>query len=188
MTSTPTPILAAVYRGDRATAERLIADGTVPTLCEAAALGDAGRVRALARVEPASLAARSPDGWPALHLAAHFGHGDAVDALVDARADVRARSDNHEANTALHAGLAGRADLRIVSRLLASGADVNARAAGGYTPLHIAAFRDDVTLINALLAHGAAADARSDDGKTALTIAEEQGHAQAARRLRGELP
>jgi ankyrin repeat protein len=188
MRTTPTPILAAVYRGDRAAAERLVADGATPTLCEAAALGDAARVRALARAEPASLGVRSPDGWPALHLAAHFGHGDAVDMLVDARADVRARSDNHEANTALHAGLAGRADLRIVSRLLAGGADVNARAAGGYTPLHIAAFRDDVPLINALLAQGAAAEARTDDGKTALTIAEEQGHAHVARRLRGELP
>jgi len=184
----PTPILAAVYRGDSATARQLIADGTAPTLCEAAALGDAARVRALARAEPASLGLRSPDGWSALHLAAHFGHGDAIDALLEARADVRTRSDNHEANTALHAGLAGRADLRIVSRLLASGADVNARDAGGHTPLHLAAFRDDVTLINALLAHGAAADARTHDGKTALTIAEERGHALIARRLRGELP
>ena len=188
MTATPTPILAAVYRGDRAAAERLVAEGATPTLCEAAALGDAARVRALARAGPASLAVRSPDGWPALHLAAHFGHGDAVDALLDARADVRARSDNHEANTALHAGLAGRADLRIVSRLLAGGADVSARAAGGYTPLHIAAFRDDVPVVNALLAHGAAAEARTEDGKTALSIAEEQGHAHVARRLRGELP
>ncbi len=186
--TTPTPILAAVYRGDRAAAERLLAAGTAPTLCEAAALGDAARVRGLARAEPAALARRSPDGWPALHLAAHFGHGDAVDALVEARADVRARSDNDEANTALHAGLAGRGDLRIVSRLLTAGADVNARAAGGYTPLHIAAFRDDLPIVNTLLAHGAAADARADDGRTALTIAEERGHAHVARRLRGELP
>ena len=145
-------------------------------------------MRALARAEPAALAGRSPDGWPALHLAAHFGHGDAVDALVDARADVRARSDNHLANTALHAALAGRGGLRIVSRLLASGADVNARAAGGYTPLHIAAFRDDLAIINTLLAYGARADARADDSRTALTIAEERGHAHVARRLRGELP
>lgn len=188
MSTSPTPILAAVYRGDRAAAAELLAAGAAPTLCEAAALGDAARVRALARAEPAALRDRSPDGWPALHLAAHFGHGDAVDALIEARVDVRARSDNGEANTALHAGLAGRADLRIVSRLLAGGADVNAGAAGGYTPLHIAAFRDDVTLINTLLAHGALADTRTDDGKTALTIAEEQGHAQVARRLRGELP
>jgi uncharacterized protein len=187
MTTAPTPILAAVYRGDRAAAEQLAA-ATTPTLCEAAALGDAARVRALARATPAALTARSPDGWPALHLAAHFGHGDAVDALLDARADVRARSVNHEANTALHAALAGRGDLRIVSRLLAAGADVNARAAGGYTPLHIAAFRDDVVIVNALLAHGAAAEVRTDDGTTALAIAEKEGHAHVARRLRGELP
>jgi uncharacterized protein len=188
VSTTPTPILAAVYRDDPAAAAELVAAGTAPTLYEAAALGDATPVRALARAEPAALGHRSPDGWPALHLAAHFGQGDAVDALIEAGADVRARSDNGEANTALHAGLAGRADLRIVSRLLAGGADVNARAAGGYTPLHIAAFRDDVTLINILLAHGALADAPADDGKTALTIAVQQGHAHVARRLRGELP
>ena len=134
------------------------------TLCEAAALGDAPRVRALARAEPAALARRSPDGWPALHLAAHFG------------------------NTALHAALAGHGGLRVVSRLLAAGADVNARAAGGYTPLHIAAFGGDVALINALLALGADADARADDGRTALAIAEANGHTLAARRLRGEMP
>ena len=65
---------------------------------------------------------------------------------------------------------------------------MNARGGGGYTPLHIAAFEGDAALINTLLAHGAAADARADDGKTALAIAEERGHAQAARRLRGEMP
>jgi ankyrin repeat protein len=65
----------------------------------AAALGDAGRVRALAAAEPAAVAVPSPDGWPPLHLAAHFGHGDAVDALLQARADVRAYSGNEERNT-----------------------------------------------------------------------------------------
>jgi uncharacterized protein len=184
----PSPLLAAVYRGDRAEIERLLADGPAPTLCEAAAMGDAARVRALARAEPAALARRSPDGWPPLHLAAYFGHGDAVDALLEARADVRAFSDNDEANTALHAALAGRRDHRVVSRLLTSGADVNARAGGGYTPLHIAAFHDDVVVVNALLAHGADAEARSDEGKTPLAIAEEKAQRQVARRLRGELP
>jgi len=182
------PVLAAVYRGDRAAVDRLLADGATLTLCEAAALGDASRVRALARAEPTALGGRSPDGWPALHLAAHFGHGDAVDALLEARADVRAYSDNHEANTALHAALAGRGGVRIVSRLLAAGADVNARAGGGYTPLHIAAFEGDAALLNTLLAHGAEAETRADDGRTALAIAEERGHTLAARRLRGEMP
>lgn len=188
MAGAPSPVLAAVYRGDRAAVGRLVAAGAPLTLCEAAALGDASRVRALARAEPAAVGRPSPDGWPALHLAAHFGHGDAVDALLEARVDVRAYSENHECNTALHAALAGRGDLRIVSRLLASGADVNARAGGGYTPLHIAAFGGDVVMVDALLAHGAAPDARADDGRTALAVAQEQGHTQAARRLRGEMP
>ena len=182
------PVLAAVYRGDRAAVDRLVADGATLTLCEAAALGDASRVRGLARAEPAAVGHRSPDGWPALHLAAHFGHGDAVDALLEARADVRAYSDNREANTALHAARAGRGGLRIVSRLLAAGADVNARAGGGYTPLHIAAFEGDGALLNTLLAHAAAAETRAEDGRTALAIAEERGHTLAARRLRGEMP
>ena len=87
-------------------------------------------MREIARAEPASLAGRSPDGWPALHLAAHFGHGDAVDALLAVGADVRALSDNHEANTALHASLAGRKSVRVVSALLARGADVTRAPAG----------------------------------------------------------
>jgi ankyrin repeat protein len=65
---------------------------------------------------------------------------------------------------------------------------VNARAAGGYTPLHIAAFHDDVAVVNALLAHGAAPDARDEAGRTPLAIAEAQGQALVARRLRGEMP
>jgi ankyrin repeat protein len=182
------PVLAAVYRGDRAAVDRLMAEGAMLTLCEAAALGDAARVRALARAEPRAVGRLSPDGWPALHLAAHFGHGEAVDALLEARADVRVYSENHEGNTALHAALAGRGGLRIVSRLLAAGADVNARAAGGYTPLHIATFGGDTEILNTLLAHGAAADARAEDGRTALAIAEAMGHTPAARRLRGEMP
>jgi ankyrin repeat protein len=186
--ASPTPILAAVYQGKSDELATLLAAQPTLTLFEAAALGDAARVREIARAEPASLRGQSPDGWPALHLAAHFGHGDAVDALLAAGADVRALSDNHEANTALHASLAGRKSVRIVSALLARSADVNACAGGGYTPLHIASFEGDVTLINTLLAHGAAAEARADDGKTALAIAEEKGHAQAARRLRGEMP
>ena len=133
-----------MYKDDRAALEQLLGSGTTPTLYEAAALGDAVRVRGQARAEPTALGIRSPDGWPPLHLAAYFGHGDAVDALIEAGADVAGRSDNHEGNTALHAALAGRRAMRIISRLLTSGAEVNARAAGGFTPLHIAAFHDDV--------------------------------------------
>jgi ankyrin repeat protein len=89
---------------------------------------------------------------------------------------------------ALHAALAGSATARIVSRLLASGADVNARAAGGHTALHEAAFRGNLELAQLLLAHGADATARNDEGQTPLDIAQAGGHGALARRLRGEWP
>jgi ankyrin repeat protein len=185
---TPTPILAAVYRDRADDLAALLARRPKLTVCEAAAVGDPARLRDALGTDPAGVAGRSPDGWPALHLAAHFGRGEAVDALLAARADVRARSDNAQANTALHAALAGRADLRIVAALLRRGAEPGARAAGGYTPLHVAAFGGNLALINVLLAHGADVEARTDDGKTALAIAEERGHTYVARRLRGEMP
>ncbi|HTO14076.1 MAG TPA: ankyrin repeat domain-containing protein [Candidatus Binatia bacterium] len=188
MSHAPTPILTAVYRGKPEEIATALGGRPAPTVFEAAALGDTARVRALAAADAGAVARRSPDGWPPLHLAAHFGHGDAVDALLEARADVHARSTNAEGNTALHAALAGRASARILSRLLARGADVNARAAGGHTALHEAAFRGHLELAQILLAHGADAAARNDDGQTPLDIAEAKGHAALARRLRGELP
>jgi ankyrin repeat protein len=184
----PTPILTAVYRGKPDEIVAALAGRPAPTIFEAAALGDAARIRALAAADATAVGRRSPDGWPPLHLAAHFGHGDAVEALLDARADIGARSTNSEGNMALHAALAGRADARIISRLLARGADVNARAAGGHTALHEAAFRGNLGLAELLLAHGADATARNDDGQTPLDIAHVRGHTAVARRLRGELP
>jgi ankyrin repeat protein len=184
----PTPVLDAVYRRDAAALTRLLEGGPRLTLFEAAAVGDAAAVKRLAAERPAAVSERSPDGWPPLHLAAHFGRGDAVDALLEAKADANARSTNSEGNTALHAALAGRADVRIVSRLLARGADVNARASGGHTALHEAAFRGHQALAELLLAHGADAAARNDDGQSPLDLAQAHGHAALARRLRGELP
>ena len=95
-------------------------------------------------------------GRPPLHLAAHFGCGDAVDALLAAKADVRARAENSHGNTALHAAIAGAAGARVVAALLRHGADVNAEDAGGHRPLHLAAFEGDAETVQTLLAHGAA--------------------------------
>ena len=186
--SEPTPLLLAIYRGKPDEITAALDGRPAPTMFEAAALGDAKRVRELAAARPAAVDVRSPDGWPPLHLAAHFGHGDAVDALLELRADVHARSSNGEANQALHAAIAGRVTARIVSRLLARGADVNARASGDHTALHEAAFRGNLEIAQLLLAHGADATIRNQDGHTALDVAEAKGHAMLARRLRGELP
>jgi len=188
MSGTPTPILTAVYRGRTEELATLLAGDPVLTLFEAAAVGDVAAIGAALAREPAALRGRSPDGWPALHLAAYFGRAEAVEALLAAGADVTLLSDNDERNTALHAALAGRRVPRIVLALLGRGAGVDTRAGGGYTPLHIEAFHGDVAFIQMLLAHGADATARADDGRTALAIAEVKGFVAAARRLRGEMP
>ena len=132
----PTPILDTVYRGDAAGLARVLAAGGRLALFEAAAVGDAAVVRQRAAENPAAVGVRSPDGWPPLHLAAHFGRGDAVDAL--------------------QAAIAGAAGARVVAALLRHGADVNAEDAGGHRPLHLAAFEGDAETVQTLLAHGAA--------------------------------
>jgi ankyrin repeat protein len=182
------PVLTAVYHRADDIVGVLLAHRPPLTAFEAAALGDVARLREALAADPGLVGARSHDGWTLLHLAAFFGRGDAVDALLRAGADPGALSENHEGNTALHAALAGTADMRIVTALLARGADVDRRAAGGFTPLHLAAFRGDTGMLEALLARGADAGARTDDGRTALGIAEAQGHRLVARRLRGETP
>ena len=184
----PSKILEAVYRGRREELAALLAAGPALTIFEAAALGDAARIRALLRQTAALAGERSDDGWTALHLAAHFGHADAVDALLAAGADVHAWSENSLRNQPLHAAMAGRGDFRILTALLSKGADVNAVEHGGYRPLHLAAARPEPALVETLLARGADAAALTDDGKTALAIAEGRGDPKVARRLRGEMP
>ena len=181
-------ILAALYEGNTDALAALLAARPELDVFEAAAVGDSLRIRELVRHHPSLLQAVSGDGWTALHLAAYFGQGDAVERLLTAGADPRVPSRNRLANTALHAALAGRGNVRIVAALLARGADVEAPASGGYRPLHLAAARGDVSLIDMLLIRGARVGARAEDGRTPLAMAEERGHTAAARRLRGELP
>ncbi len=181
-------ILDAVYRGRHEELAALLAAGPELTIFEAAAVGDTARVRELARATPSLMRQHSEDGWTALHLAAHFGNAGAVDALLAAGADVNAWAANNHRSQPLHAAIAGRADTRIVTALLAARASATASDGGGYTPLHLAAFRGDLELTEILLANGADARRKADDGKTAVMLAEQEGHEQLARRLRGEEP
>src|SRR2546425_174447 len=117
-----------------------------------------------------------------------FASSSGASSTIAAGADPRAPSRNRLANPPLHAALAGRANVRIITALLARGADVEIPASGGYRPLHLAAARGDVAIIEMLLVRGARAGVRAEDGRTPLAIAEEHGHTTAARRLRGEMP
>jgi ankyrin repeat protein len=181
-------ILDAVYRGRHDELAALLAARPALTIFEAAAVGDAARIRELVRAQPALVRQYSEDGWTALHLAAHFGHVSAVEALLATGAAVTAWAANSHRNQPLHAAVAGRGDARVVTALLAARASATAADGGGYTALHLAAFRGDLELVEMLLAYGADPRRNADDGKTALMLAEQEGHDDVARRLRGEEP
>src|SRR5919198_2809385 len=90
------PILQALYRGDRAEAERLRAESPDLDVFDAAALGDLDRLHELLDGDPDSVRAWSPDGFTPLHYAAYFDGPEAVRLLVERGADLEAPSRNEE--------------------------------------------------------------------------------------------
>jgi ankyrin repeat protein len=67
----------------------------------------------------------------------------------------------------------------VVALLLRNGADPNAGAGGGVTPLHLSALHGDPAVIQALLAGGADRSAVDRHGKTPLQVAARSGHEEA---------
>jgi ankyrin repeat protein len=66
-------------------------------------------------------------------------------------------------------------DVGQMETLLAKGAEVNARNAHGWTPLHIAAAGGDLAVVALLLKHGADVHAQSHIGATPLDNATTRG-------------
>ncbi len=153
-----------------------------PDFFEAAVLGDVARADELLRQDPSLLARFSPDGFPALSLAAHFGHLGAVEALIAAGADVNAAALNPMRARPLHSAVANRdaaSVAAVVATLVAHGADVNARQEGGFVALHEVAARDLPAVARLLLDHGADPDAAGSDGRTPLAVAADKASATA---------
>lgn len=153
-------------------------------IVDAATVGDEMRLREMLEDDSTLANVYSPDGWTPLHLAAHFDHINAARWLLDAGADVHARSKNDLANQPLHAAAAGRASVEMLKLLLDAGAEVNAREHGGFTPLQQCAENGGLAAIKLLLERGADPRARADDGQTALSFALAGGHDDVARLLR----
>jgi ankyrin repeat protein len=176
-------VLLSRYRGDGPVLRAVLAAGPTLDVFDAAALGETGRLGELLAGEPFLAAAWSTDGFTALHLAAFFGHPEAVALLLASGAAVDAVSRNPMRVTALHSGAAGR-DLAVCRLLIEHGADVNAEQRDAYRPLHAAAQSGDEALADLFLAAGAERAATTDDGRTPADLAAAAGRHTLAERLR----
>jgi uncharacterized protein len=176
-------VLLARYRFDRPTLDVLLAADPELDVFEAAAVGRLDRLKDRLAASSDAATAFSPDGFTALHLAAFFGRAEAARILLDAGASVETYTRNPFANQPLHAAAAGR-QIEICRLLVAAGADVNATQHGGFTPLHEAAQHGDDEMLELFLSAGADPTIVVDDGRTAADIAEAEGHADVAARLR----
>lgn len=169
------PVLFAAYYHRPEIVQALVELGAPLSIFEAAAAGQAARVRDMLQDNPLLVNAVSPDGFSPLGLAAFFGHEDVASALLAGGADVQAVSQNDMGVQPLHSAVAGN-HARLVGALVEAGADVNATQQGGFTPLMGAAQNGNAELVALLLAHGANPAAQTADGRTAQTLAAEEKH------------
>src|SRR5438067_3400457 len=130
-------LLEALYRGDRARVDALLAKDPELNVFEAAALGRTGRVQELLDEDPRRANAFGDDGFHPLGLACFFGHVDAARLLLERGADVDALSRNEHIQTAaIHAAAAAEGKdesvrYELVKLALEHGADPNLRQGGG---------------------------------------------------------
>lgn len=163
-------VLAALYQQRRDIADVLLAAGPELDVLDAAATGRLDVLRAEIDANADALAARSPEGFTPLHLAAFFGGHAAVRLLLAAGMDPDADADNPPRVRPIHSATAAR-DHEAVRALLEAGADPNVHQQGGFTPLQSAAHNDDVESTELLLRHGADPALAADDGQDARAMA-----------------
>jgi ankyrin repeat protein len=157
-------LLQALYHGDRARADALLAENPELTIFEAAAAGRTERIRELLR-EDASLAnAFGDDGFHPLGLACFFGHVETARVLLENGADVNALSRNERIQTAaIHAAAASNEEgtdettrYELVELVLDHGADPNLPQGGGFRAIDAARQNGDRRVEQLLRERGAA--------------------------------
>ena len=174
-----TPLHRAAHEGDAAAVERLLDDGRdadaatrlgVTPLALACAGGHAGVVEALLAAGAAPNLS-SPQGETPLMFASRTGVLESVAALLrhGAGAGVDAR-EGWRGQTALM-WAAAENHAAVVTRLVAAGADVNARSDEGFTPLAFAVRAGHAAAAEALLDAGADVNLGLPDGTSPLHLA-----------------
>jgi len=151
-------LLQAIYRGDQARANELLAGDPELDVFETAAVGRVDRLRELLDADRSLANAWADDGFQPLGLASFFGHVDAARLLVERGAEVNSASRNDFMVMPLHSAAAtGDPDVRyeLAKLLLEHGAEPNARQQDGFTPLMAADQHGDDRLRSLLLEYGA---------------------------------
>ena len=152
-------LLQALYVGDRARVDELLAADPKLDVFEAAAFGRDDRLRELLDEEPSYANAFGDDGFHPLGLACFFGHLEAARLLLDRGANVNALSTNEHVQTAaIHASAAAAGDeatrYELVKLALEHGADPNLRQGGGFRAIDAARQNGDSRVEQLLLEHG----------------------------------
>lgn len=158
-----TPLLLAAENGNAAIVDRLLVGGAnanavLPTgetvLMTAARTGDAEVVTALLARGADANAREKSYGQTALMWAVSNKNLEATRILMDHGADIAAHSSTGAGFTPLHFA-AREGALEIARLLLAKGANLNATATNGSSPLLVATVRGHVSLAKYLLEQGA---------------------------------
>ncbi|EEY20999.1 ankyrin repeat and protein kinase domain-containing protein [Verticillium alfalfae VaMs.102] len=148
-------------------------------LLQAAASADAEDLRRLTQYYTTDVDIRNQDGLSALHLAILSQHDGAVEALVEANADIEATTPAGKRPLFL---AIEESRTEVVRFLLAHHALTDADA-GGRMPLHEAASRGNVHVVRLLLDYGADIQALSTDERDALFFAVRSQNVAVARLL-----
>ena len=113
--------------------------------------------------------------WSPLHWAAHYGDLEAMQVLLDCRADIDSRTNINR--TPLHEAVGkspGANGPTVVRFMLDHGANVNARMQGT-TPLHLASKYGRSDVARLLIERGAEVEAKDSRGRTPLQLASAEG-------------
>jgi len=154
-------LIQAIYGGDRAQVDELLAAEPDLDVFEAAALGQTERLRELTDEDPSLANAWAEDGYQPLGLASFFGHVETARLLVERGAEVNSASRNDMKVMPLHSAAAAddpEVRYEIAKLLLDAGADPNARQQDDFTPLMAAGQTGDDRLAQLLEEHGARRD------------------------------
>jgi len=163
-------VLMALYHRKPDVLDVLLAAGPELDVLDAAAAGRLDVLRLHLESDQDALAARSPEGFTPLHLAAFFGGAGAVRMLLVAGMPADADQENPNRVRPLHSAVAA-GDVEAAEALLDAGADPDAVQQGGYTPLLAAAHSDDAMMAALLLRHGADPTLAADDGRDPAAMA-----------------